>query len=174
MQRILVFGPPGSGKSTLARRIGEANGLPVFHLDQAFWRPGWVRVPDAEFAHAVEDIVSRPAWVIDGNYTGTIESRLSRADTVVYLDVPRSLAIYRIVRRSLSQWGRVRQDAALGCVERLDWAFLRFAWNWNVTSRTKMLDRVAAFNGLQIVLRGRDARFPWQALDSLIPLRRPS
>ena len=49
MQRIVVMGPPGSGKSTLARRLGARHGLPVFHLDQAYWRPGWVERWDPGF-----------------------------------------------------------------------------------------------------------------------------
>ena len=80
MQRIVVMGPPGSGKSTLARRLGAQHGLPVFHLDQAFWQPGWMQTPADRFRSEAERIAGLPAWVIDGNYTDTIGPRLAAAN----------------------------------------------------------------------------------------------
>lgn len=71
-QRIVILGPPGSGKSTLARQLGARHGLPAFHLNRAYWRPGWIEAEPAAFR----------AWVIDGNDTGTIAPRFARADTV--------------------------------------------------------------------------------------------
>ncbi len=41
MKRVMVIGGPGSGKSTLARRLHAISGLPLFHLDQLYWRAGW-------------------------------------------------------------------------------------------------------------------------------------
>lgn len=123
MRRILVMGPPGSGKSTVARRLGAQHGLPIFHLDQAFWQPGWIETPADDFRAEVERIAALPAWVIDGNYTGsTLEPRFRTADTIVYLDVPSWLCVLRILWRTASSYGRVRADSAPGCPERLDWA----------------------------------------------------
>lgn len=157
MNRILVLGPPGSGKSTLARRLGARHGLPVFHLDQAYWRPGWVEADAAAFRAEVERIAALPSWVIDGNYTGTIAPRLAAADTVIYLDVPTWLAMARIAKRIAASYGRQRPDMAEGCPERLDLAFLRFALAWNRTRRARSLALVAGFSGRGIVLRGRHA-----------------
>ena len=42
MQRILVIGSPGAGKSTFARRLADTLDLPLMHLDQQYWLPGWV------------------------------------------------------------------------------------------------------------------------------------
>ena len=86
MRRALVLGSPGSGKSTVARRLGARHGLPVFHLDQAFWRPGWVPAPPAEFAAEVARLAALPAWVIDGTYTATLAPRLARAELVVVVE----------------------------------------------------------------------------------------
>ncbi len=127
MQRVMIMGPCGSGKSTLARRIGARHGLPVFHLDQAFHRPGWRPAPEAEFVAEVERIAALPAWVIDGNYKGTIASRLQAADTLIYLDMPARVTVPRILKRIALSHGQVRPDAAAGCPERLDLPFLLFA-----------------------------------------------
>lgn len=91
MRRVLVMGPPGSGKSTFARGLGAARGLPVMHLDQAYWRPGWIEAPPEAFREAIEGMAAGPAWIIEGNYTSlalALAPRLAAADTVVVLDVP--------------------------------------------------------------------------------------
>lgn len=157
MQRVVVMGPPGSGKSTLARHLGARYDLPVFHLDQAYWQPGWIETPPGRFRKEVERIAALPAWVIDGNYTDTIGPRLRAADTVIYLDVPTWLSVLRILRRMLVAYGRVRADSAPGCAERFEPGFLRFAWNWNRTRRTEGLALVHGFGGRKIILRGRRA-----------------
>ena len=154
MQRIMVMGPPGSGKSTLAHRLGTELGLPVFHLDQLYHRPGWVPAPTEDFRADVERITQGSAWVLDGNYTSTIGPRLWAADTLIYPDIPTWLTMARIIRRILSSYGKVRADAAPGCPERLNMEFLRFAWNWN--SRTRNLALVQSFGGRLVVLSCHD------------------
>ena len=46
MKRVAIVGTPGSGKSTLARELGARAGLPVIHLDQHHFLPGWQRKSD--------------------------------------------------------------------------------------------------------------------------------
>lgn len=49
MRRVAIIGCAGSGKSTLARRLAAKTGLPAVHLDQHYWRPGWVEPPREEW-----------------------------------------------------------------------------------------------------------------------------
>lgn len=158
MRRIVVMGPPGSGKSTLARHLGKRYGLPIFHLDQAFWQPGWTRTPADRFRAEVERLAGQPAWVIDGNYADAIGPRFAAADFVIYLDAPSWLSMLRLLRRTLAGYGRVRADAAPGCAERFDLAFLRFAWSWNRVRRARSLALVESFPGRKAVLRTRAER----------------
>src|SRR5215208_1590330 len=98
-RRVLVIGSGGAGKSTLAARIAERSGLPLVHLDALYWRAGWVEAPKDEWARIVERLIAEPAWVMDGNYSGTLERRVAVADLVVFLDLPRLVCLTRIVRR---------------------------------------------------------------------------
>ncbi|KQQ12007.1 hypothetical protein ASF53_15185 [Methylobacterium sp. Leaf123] len=154
---MVILGPPGSGKSTLARDLGARHGLPVFHLDRAYWRPGWVETTPAAFCAEVERIAALPTWVIDGNYTDTIAPRFARADTAIYLDMPAWRCTARMLRRTLSSFGQVRPDGPEGCPEQLTFEFLRYTASWNRIRRARSLALVESFAGRRVVLRGPSA-----------------
>lgn len=132
MKRIAIFGSPGSGKSTLARNLSALTGIPVVHLDQHYFQPGWVIKPVAEFRKAVTEVVAADGWITDGNYLteSVAVHRLERADTLILLDCPRWLCLWRVFRRAVLGYGRVRPDQAAGCPERFDLEFWRFVWNF--------------------------------------------
>ena len=150
MQRVIIMGPPGSGKSTLARRFGALHGLPVFHLDHAYWQPGWSTAPPEEFLAEVERIAALPAWVMDGNYGITLAPRLARADTVVFLDLPPRVYLPRLLRRALVG-AVVGRTQAPGCRERLNAAFLRYALAWRRERRNRDFALLDGFNGTILV-----------------------
>ena len=129
MERVLVLGSPGSGKSTFARQLAAILGLPVFHLDQIHWNPGWVATPVEQFQEVQRALVWRERWIIDGDYGATLEVRLAAADTVIVLDLPRAVCAWRIVKRVLMYGrgaGRARPDLAPDCHERFSGEFLEF------------------------------------------------
>jgi adenylate kinase family enzyme len=157
MRRVLVIGSGGAGKSTLARRLGDRLGLPVIHLDALYWNAGWVATPPGEWARAVADVTERDAWVMDGNYGGTLEVRLAACDTVVFLDLPRLVCLWRVVRRWVRYRGRARPDMAAGCEEQIDAEFLWWIWTYPDRRRPGILARLGALTGGQrvVVLRSR-------------------
>ena len=159
MRRVLVIGSGGAGKSTVARQIGERTGLPVVHLDALYWRPGWVPTPPPAWRQAVQALVAGDAWVMDGNYGGTLDVRLAACDTVVFLDLPRTLCVARVLRRRVLYAGRSRPDVAPGCPERLTWEFLRWVWSYPRRRRPAVLRRLAAVSTDRtvVVLRSRQA-----------------
>ncbi|MDV3456447.1 topology modulation protein [Sphingomonas sp. HF-S4] len=146
-ERILVIGSPGSGKSTLARVLAEQTGLPLYPLDQLYWQPGWVETQRPEFEARVAAITATPRWIIEGNYSGTLATRLARADKVVLLDLSPFRCTWRIVRRWLATRGRVRVDMAPGCPERLDLAFLWYVLSFRLRGLPRVEARLAGFGG---------------------------
>lgn len=103
MQRIVVVGGSGSGKTTLARRLAETLDLSHLELDSVFHRHGWADEAPVDFRPVVENFARGDRWVVDGGYTshGTREVLWPRADTFVWLDLPRRTAMGRVTRRTL-------------------------------------------------------------------------
>lgn len=153
MHRVLIIGPCGAGKSTLATKLGPKLGLPVFHMDQLKWKPGWIEGSDAELSHKLDLAIAGDRWLIDGNYGGTLALRLGRADTVVYLDYPVSMCVRQLLRRIRMYRGRSRPDMPEGCPERLDLAFLWYVLRWNHGPRIRTEQRLIGHEDKIIRLR---------------------
>ena len=139
MQRVAVIGSGGAGKSTLAVELGARTGLPVIHLDREFWRPGWQPTPDDVWEARVGELVQGDRWIIDGNYGGTMPIRFERADTVVFLDLPRALCLLSVIWRSIRHRRTPRPDMSEGNPEKLDPAFLQWIWNYPRKNRPGVL-----------------------------------
>jgi adenylate kinase family enzyme len=131
MKRVIIIGCGGAGKSTLARQLGEKTGLPVVHLDKLFWLPGWVERERDEFDQMMEEEIRKDEWIMDGNFNRTMPYRLSRCDTVIYLDYSRVTCLMGVLKRVLTTRGTVRPDMGEGCPERMDLDFLKWVWNFN-------------------------------------------
>ena len=141
-RRIAILGCCGAGKSTLALELGERLGLPVYHLDVLYWRPGWQDHDPDQWPATVARVVERDEWIIDGNYSATMDMRLARAEAVIFLDFPRRVCIWRAIRRWLQQRGRSRPDMAPGCPEKMDLEFLRWIWDFRRRSRPGVISRL--------------------------------
>jgi adenylate kinase family enzyme len=101
VRRVSVVGVSGAGKSTLGREVAARLGVPFAELDALFHQPGWEPLPADEFRHRVSDLASAGGWVIDGNYHAILPLVWARADTVIWLDLPRPLVMRRIVWRTI-------------------------------------------------------------------------
>ena len=156
MERIMIIGCGGSGKSTLARQLGEKTGLPVVHLDKLFWHPGWVESTKEEIDEKIMQAISKPCWIIDGNFNRTMPRRLERCDTVIYLDFSTFACLMGVVKRILTTYGKVRPDMGEGCPERVDLDFLKWVWNFNRNKRQRYYDMLSKAEGKTIcILKNR-------------------
>jgi len=153
MKKILVIGAGGAGKSTFARRLGESLGLPVIHLDKVFWHAGWVETPKDVWRRKVEELCAGDSWVMDGNYSGTLDVRLEACDTIIFLDLPRVLSTWRVLKRAVIYRNAPRPDMAEGCRERIDLKFLHWVWTYQKRRRPKILARLGELAGGKRVYR---------------------
>jgi adenylate kinase family enzyme len=142
LKRIMVIGvSPGVGKSTFAANLGENIGIHVYHLDSYFWKSGWIESTLPEFISAQNDMVAGEQWIIEGNYSKTMHIRTEKADTIIYLELPLRVCLYRVIKRWIINIGNTRPDMAEGCPEKLDWTFLKFILTTYRTRKRKMNER---------------------------------
>lgn len=137
------MGAPGSGKSTLARGLGARTGLPVIHMDHIHWKPGWVERPRAEKIEMARAVLAQDAWIFEGGFFTIQSERLARAQVVIWLDLPVGLRMWRVFRRTVCWYGRVRPDLQEGCPEGRNPGMLEF-WRFIWRTRHSGRQRVAA------------------------------
>jgi adenylate kinase family enzyme len=157
MNRILVIGSAGAGKSTLSTELSKSLDLPIIHLDRYYWKPNWIPTPDEEWDHFIEEASNQEQWIMDGNYSRTLHLRLNRADAIIFLDMPRILCIYRIIKRRIKYHGKTRPDLNKECPEKLDWTFLLWVWNYKKRSRPRIINILESVKEQKqvVILRSR-------------------
>jgi len=138
----MIVGAPGSGKSTLAIKLGEVTGLPVYHMDKIHHKAGWVERAREEKSVMTHDVHIKDQWIFEGGHSRTYPERYERADTLIWLDFPLWLRLFRVLKRSVKYYGKTRPDMADGCPERLDKEtieFISFIWRTRKASRAKII-----------------------------------
>ncbi len=153
MKRILVIGSCGAGKSTFARRLSAATNLKLIHLDKLYWKPNWVEPAKDEWRKTVEDALQGGEWIIDGNYGGTMEMRLEKCDTVIFLDFPRTVCTWRVIKRVFLYRRESRPDMAEGCSEKFNWEFVKWTWNYPTRSKPNVEERLKRFENEKTIIR---------------------
>ncbi|MEK5067493.1 topology modulation protein [Sporosarcina sp. FSL K6-1508] len=146
MNKIMVIGvSSGAGKSTFARQLGEVTGIEVTHLDRLYWKPNWVEASLEEFSADQQLVVQNDQWIIEGNYSGTFPIREPHADTVIYLELPLRVCLYRVLKRRVQFHGKTRDDVGEGCKEKIDKAFLKFIVSTYGARKKKMTERMQRY-----------------------------
>ncbi len=154
MKRVIITGSPGAGKSTMAAALSARLGLPRAELDALHHGPGWVKRP--EFEADVDRFTAGPAWVCEEQYYGVLGDLLwERADTLVWLDLPRRTVMRRVASRSLL---RVLTRRELWNGNRETWRDLvdpehpmRWAWANHAKKRSSTIERLARHPHLTVV-----------------------
>jgi adenylate kinase family enzyme len=147
VRRVSVVGNSGSGKSTVARELAGILGVPHVELDGVFHQPGWVPLPEDQFRRAVGAAAAQDCWVMDGNYSAVRPLVWARADTIVWLDLPRRTVMRQVVWRTLRR-AVMRQELWNGNRESLrnflTWAPEESIISWAWHNHGKYRDRYAA------------------------------
>ena len=152
MKRIAIIGSCGAGKSTLARSLGKKLDLPVIHLDSYYWHSNWIETPTNDWYILHRKLLKGDRWIIDGNYSRTMDRRIEAADTIIWLDFSRNLCLWRIIKRYLQYMGKVREDMADGCKERLTWEFLLYVYNYPIQKRPEILSKLKQYQNTKTII----------------------
>lgn len=100
-ERILVLGRTGSGKTTLARQLAAVLRVPHIELDALYFGPDLSTVPRPVLRERTRAAVAGERWVTDGNKSAVRDLVWPRADTVVWLDYPLVVSLWRLARRAV-------------------------------------------------------------------------
>ncbi|TWT26170.1 DNA topology modulation protein [Planomicrobium sp. CPCC 101110] len=152
MKKIAIIGSGGSGKSTFSRALGKRLGIGVDHLDALLWKAGWEPTSRTEQLEIQQQLTQKESWIIDGNYNGTLELRLRAADTIVFLDMPRILCLYRVLKRRWHYRRKPRPDMAAGCGEKITFEFLKWVWHYPNTKRPHVLEMLEGLAGEKTIV----------------------
>lgn len=179
MQRVSVVGNAGSGKSRLARRLAEVLRVPHVELDSIHHQAGWRPIDPDEFLARVAAIAGGDGWVIDGNYRSVVVDGpvWQRADTVVWLDLPRRTVMAQLVRRTLRRvihrdvlWNGNRERLRSIVAWDRETSIIRWAWTQHAKYRERFGSAMTSPSLSHICfvrLRSRDEVDRWLA--SVVP-----
>jgi adenylate kinase family enzyme len=168
MKRVLVLGNSGSGKSSFAEKLADKLGIPCIHLDSHYWKPNWIPTPEEEWPSIVRRLIDKDEWVMDGNYSSTLEERIQRADTAIYLRVARPVAFSRVIRRRIVHHGKARAELAEGCYEKIDLEFLRWIWNHPGRAKRGTFPILEKYSNSEKTVLYLDAKEAQEFLDSVV------
>jgi adenylate kinase family enzyme len=147
VQRISVVGSGGSGKTTLARAVARALGIPHLELDSVYHQANWQPLEESLFRARVGEFIAADAWVTDGNYSAVRDLIWQRADTVIWIDLPRRTVMRQLVGRTLRRMA-TRQELWNGNTEpwrdlfSLDPSRSIIVWVW--TKHNELVERFTA------------------------------
>ncbi len=187
MRRVVIVGNSGSGKTTLADQVAGRLGVPHVELDAHFHQAGWTPTPPDEFAEAVREALDAAdaasgGWVVCGNYRPVRAQIWARADTIVWLDLPRPLVMWRVTRRSFGRvarrtelWNGNRESPAnLLALHDSERSVIRWAWDGVERYRRTYIPEMASATWAGVRwsrLRSTRAVAKW--LESVRPTARP-
>ena len=152
MKKVIVIGCPGSGKSTFARALHSKTGIPLYHLDMMYWNADKTTVEKSVFLERLSAVLEKDEWIIDGNYSSTMELRMVACDTVIFLDYPLDVCLDGIRERR----GKPRSDMPWIETEE-DSEFIEFIKNYNEQQKPKVLELLEKYSDKNIIIfRGRE------------------
>jgi hypothetical protein len=157
MERVVVIGCAGSGKSTLARQLADRTGLPLVERDAL----GQEGSPD--YLSAIAAMAAQPRWILDGPPYYADALVYAAADTLVFLDYPKALVLWRVLRRTASiellrRPAGAHRPQGLAALRDREHA-LRWAWTSHADRRREGLALMAQPGQAEVLRFTR----PWMA-----------
>jgi adenylate kinase family enzyme len=110
--RILIIGRTGSGKTTLAKELAAKLGIPHVELDSLFFNPDFSTVALPVLRERTSAAIAGERWVTDGNKSAVRDLVWPRADTIIWLDYPLAVSIWRLGKRAIWRTSVLQEQAA--------------------------------------------------------------
>ena len=152
MNKIIVIGPSGAGKSEMSRKLHDILDLPLYHLDNIFWKKDRTHISRDEFDIKLNELLSLDKWIIDGDYSRTYEIRIEKADTIIFLDYPLETCLQGIESRI----GKPRTDIPWK-EDIFDPEFKQWIIDWFENTRPRVLSLLEKYKSVkrEVILSSR-------------------
>ena len=153
VRKIAIIGCAWSGKTYLAFKLHEELHLPIYHLDQYAWKPNWERVDFEKLKNIHHKLCEKNVWIMEGIYFKLLHERVQAADVVIFLDMPRFVCLWNVIKRSWFNSGKIIEGNPQGCHQRILSSkfleFLQWIWNFNRKHRSAIYQKLDEFKDLK-------------------------
>ena len=162
MKRVLVIGCGGAGKSHFSRKLSQTTKLPVIHLDKYYHVKKYAYTEiynNQSWVDKVTKLAKKEQWIIDGNYRRSLRPRFEHADTVIFLDYPLYIRLYRIFKRHFYYLNKKRVDMPADWREKIELQFLWSVIMYSQNTKPTIVDMMDEYPHLKIITfkKPRDA-----------------
>ncbi len=147
VNKIIVIGPSGAGKSEMSRKLHDILDLPLYHLDNIFWKKDRTHISGDEFDIKLNELLSLDKWIIDGDYSRTYEIRIEKADTIIFLDYPLDTCLQGVESRI----GEPRTDIPWK-EDIFDPEFKQWIIDWFENTRPRVLSLLEKYKSVKRVV----------------------
>lgn len=148
MERIFITGNAGAGKTTLSKKVSEILRINNFGLDTVVWKAGWKATPAEERIKLIAEIIKPQNWIIDG----VSKDVLKAADTIVFLDFPRRISYWRVLKRNWRYLFKSRPELPENCPEILIIKrLIKIIWDFHSKVRPSIFNYINENNRIKNV-----------------------
>lgn len=156
--KIIIIGNMGSGKSTLAKKVRDVTKIPLLQLDSLWHSTDYSPKAKEWFINQQRLFMKQNGWIIEGNYGGSLKQRISNANLIVWLRVPRTTAVFRVIRRSIRfrknrQYRSEMPDSFSEHFDKNYLEFLKFVWLYDNNSVWNLIQRYKSNSCKVIVIK---------------------
>ena len=95
----IVIGCPGAGKTTFSEKLADKTGIRLFYLDAIWHKADKTHISRDEFDLRLGEILALDSYIIDGNYSRTIERRIAACDAIFFFDLPTEVCLEGVISR---------------------------------------------------------------------------
>lgn len=152
VKKILVIGCSGSGKSTFTVKLADLTGIKAIHLDRLWWKPNWAEETRENFDQKLCKVFGLDGWIIDGNFSRTLEQRVSQADMVFRFEIGTFACVLGYFKRLISgKLGKKRNDITEGCNERLDISFVKYIIGFSKNNKKDTDELLSRYPDVKVI-----------------------
>jgi adenylate kinase family enzyme len=128
INKVSIIGISGTGKTHFAKKLSDFLKIPITHYDEFVWGKGWKEVDEKIVEKKLLEIIKKERWILEGFIHPASKARLENSDTVIYLDYSGFQAMLGGLQRWWRHRGKTRPEMADGCIEKLEWDYLKVMW----------------------------------------------